>query len=214
MQYQGVETVIGSGHNLEPRVIDGFGEEWSRFDQSALSEVEQQNMFDSYFANFPWELLPANPVGFDLGCGSGRWAKRVAPLVGELHCIDASAAALDVAKRNLRRQPNCQFHHASVDSIPLQDCSADFGFSLGVLHHIPDTQAGLTACVRELKTGGPFLVYLYYAFDNRPFGSACCGNAVSLADFSFPGHALCSLRNMRNNRGNSLLAPGTPRSYP
>ena len=43
----------------------------------------------------------------------------------------------------------------------------DFGYSLGVLHHIPDTCAGIKACARLLKRGGPFLVYLYYAFDNR-----------------------------------------------
>jgi len=44
----------------------------------------------------------------------------------------------------------------------------DFGYSLGVLHHVPDTLAGLRACVSRLKTGAPFLLYLYYAFDNRP----------------------------------------------
>jgi hypothetical protein len=37
-----------------------------------------------------------------------------------------------------------------------------------VLHHIPDTAAGIESCVRKLKPGAPFLVYLYYAFDNRP----------------------------------------------
>jgi hypothetical protein len=44
----------------------------------------------------------------------------------------------------------------------------DFGYSLGVLHHIPDTEAGIKACVAKLRPGAPFLVYLYYAFDNRP----------------------------------------------
>jgi hypothetical protein len=34
---------------------------------------------------------------------------------------------------------------------------------------VPDTAAGLSACVRKLKQGAPFLVYLYYAFDNRPW---------------------------------------------
>jgi len=44
----------------------------------------------------------------------------------------------------------------------------DFGYSLGVLHHIPDTEAAIASCVRKIKPGAPFLVYLYYAFDNRP----------------------------------------------
>jgi hypothetical protein len=37
-----------------------------------------------------------------------------------------------------------------------------------VLHHIPDTQAGIKACADKLKPGAPLLLYLYYAFDNRP----------------------------------------------
>ena len=44
----------------------------------------------------------------------------------------------------------------------------DFGYSLGVLHHVPDTPAGSRSCVSRLKKGAPFLLYLYYAFDNRP----------------------------------------------
>ena len=107
-------------------------------------------------------------MGFDLGCGSGRWAVLVAPRVGRLHCIDASEAALAVARQNLAGRTNCELHRASVDAIPLGDGSMDFGYSLGVLHHVPDTAAGLDCCVRKLKPGAPFLVYLYYAFDNRP----------------------------------------------
>ena len=70
-----------------------------------------------------------------------------------MHCIDASDAALDVAKNNLRQFKQCQFHHASVDNIPLADNSMDFAYSLGVLHHVPDTQAGINACVAKLKPG-------------------------------------------------------------
>lgn len=155
--------------NIDDQVVSGFGDEWSRFDQSTLSEIELEKIFNEYFAIFPWDTLPSNAIGFDLGCGSGRWAKMVAPKVGHLNCIDASNSALDVAKRNLKNIPNATFHLASVDSLPLADNSADFGYSLGVLHHVPDTQAGISACVRKIKPGAPFLVYLYYAFDNRPF---------------------------------------------
>jgi len=55
-----------------------------------------------------------------------------------------------------------------VDSIPLPDDSMDFGYSLGVLHHVPNTVEALKSCVLKLKSGAPFLVYLYYAFDDRP----------------------------------------------
>lgn len=154
--------------NLDHETIQGFGDEWTRFDQRWLGEAERAQLFDRYFRIFPWHVLPRDAEGFDLGCGSGRWAALVAPRVHRLHCIDASAAALAVARKNLAGLPNCELHVASVDQIPLAGNSMDFGYSLGVLHHIPDTQAGLSACVERLKPGAPFLVYLYYAFDNRP----------------------------------------------
>lgn len=154
--------------NMDLDVVKAFGEEWSKFDHAEREDLDLLTLFHSYFEIFPWHELPPNAEGFDLGCGTGRWAHFVAQRVGALHCIDASAAALDVARRNLRANSNCDFHCASVDAIPLADGSADFGYSLGVLHHVPDTEEGIRACVRKLKPGAPLLIYLYYAFDNRP----------------------------------------------
>ena len=87
--------------NLHERTVAGFGEEWSRFDQSELSPAEAAALFEDYFSVFPWAELPKAPVGFDMGCCSVRWEKHVAPRVGRLNCVDASDEALTVAKRNL-----------------------------------------------------------------------------------------------------------------
>jgi ubiquinone/menaquinone biosynthesis C-methylase UbiE len=154
--------------NADSKTVASFGDEWTRFDQSKLSENEHRELFDKYFSLFPWEVLTEDAKGFDLGCGSGRWAKLVAPRVGHLYCIDPSSA-LDVARKNLSHLSNCVFYNVAVDAIPLQDSSMDFCYSLGVLHHVPDTEAGIKACVDKLKVGAPFLIYLYYAFDNRPW---------------------------------------------
>jgi SAM-dependent methyltransferase len=154
--------------NIDNKVVAGFGDEWSRFDQSALSAEELDRMFENYFNIFPWDKLPSDAIGFDLGCGSGRWAKLVAPRVGKLYLFDPSEDALNVAQRNLAGASNCEFALAGAGNIPLDDASCDFGYSLGVLHHIPDTEAGLRECVNKLEKGAPFLLYLYYSFDNRP----------------------------------------------
>ena len=154
--------------NYDQRTISSFGDEWTRHDQSGLNENERLALFEAYFSLFPWDTVGATSVGFDLGCGSGRWAQLVAPRVGRLHCVDPSEAALAVAKRNLSHLKNCEFHQASVDAIPLADSSMDFGYALGVLHHVPDTTAGIRSCVQKLKAGGTLLVYVYYALDNRP----------------------------------------------
>jgi SAM-dependent methyltransferase len=171
------------GANIDEKTVAGFGEEWSAFDQRPLDSTEWQKIFDDYFSTFPFDQLPADAEGFDLGCGSGRWAVGVAPKVGTLHCIDPSSKALDVARTALKAHPNAQFHLAGVDSIPLEDGSQDFGYSLGVLHHIPDTRAALADCVAKLKPGAPFLVYLYYALDNRPLWFRSVWRATDSARF-------------------------------
>ena len=154
--------------NADQATIASFGDEWSRFDQSKLDENELHRIFSKYFRIFPWHLLPDKAEGFDMGCGSGRWAKQVLPRVGLLNCIDPSTDALSVAKRNLSGYSNVRFLQATTETVPIRAESQDFGYSLGVLHHVPDTQSAMDSCVKLLKPGAPFLVYLYYNFDNRP----------------------------------------------
>ncbi len=157
-----------AGKNAHEPTVRSFAMEWSRFDQADASQEELARMFEEYFAIFPWDALPTGAHGADIGCGSGRWARFVVERIGTLHLVDASREALDVARRKLSGFTNTFFHHASVDGLPFEESSLDFGYSLGVLHHVPDTRGALESCARVLKPGAPFLVYLYYALDNRP----------------------------------------------
>ena len=159
---------LSGNKNLDVNVVKDFGSEWSRFDQSSLSAADQAEMFEGYFHIFPWDSLPPDSIGGDIGCGSGRWASLVAPRVGHLSLVDASGDALAVARQNLSNAANVSFHQASVDGLPFEEGSLDFAYSLGVLHHVPDTAEAIHSIARVLKPGAPFLIYLYYAFDQRP----------------------------------------------
>ncbi len=155
--------------NLDSDTVKSFGYEWKRHNQSDVSKAELLEIFEDYFSVFPWSSIPDRAEGFDMGCGSGRWAGFVAPRVAKLNCIDPSLDALNVAKQNLASQQNVTFINASVDAVPLQKGSQDFGYSLGVLHHVPQTAAAIGSCVDLLKPGAPLLLYLYYRFDNKPW---------------------------------------------
>ncbi len=152
--------------NIDNDVIKSFGEEWNYYKQDNAEDLSPA--FYQYFDIFPKEFLNNEKIGFDMGCGSGRWAKFIAPRVKSLNCIEPSIQALKVAKNNLKKFRNCNFECASSNTTSLEDKSQDFGYCLGVLHHTPDPQVGLTNCVKKLKKGSPFLLYLYYKFDNRP----------------------------------------------
>ena len=147
----------GGGSNIDHKTVNSFGEEWSHFDQSGVDSQEWDKNFEIYFGIFPWDKVNDNSHGFDMGCGSGRWAKGVAHRVGRLNCIDPSPKALDVARKNLSLHNNVSFHEASVDRVELAPESQDFGYSLGVLHHIPDTPAALKSCTKLLKPGACLL---------------------------------------------------------
>ncbi|CAN5787389.1 hypothetical protein BH11GEM2_BH11GEM2_06930 [soil metagenome] len=155
-------------NNLDSPTVAGFGEAWTRFDQSALPEVERPRICDDYPSVFPWELVDPDFSGAELRCGTGRSAVLAAPRVGVLHCVDPRSA-IEIARLNCRPPDNVRSHRASVDALPFEDGSLDFAYSLGVLHHVPDTVAAIRSVARKLRIGAPIQLYLDYAFDNRRF---------------------------------------------
>jgi SAM-dependent methyltransferase len=154
--------------NLDPATVEGFGDEWVRFNQADLAESDKRSIFLSYFHLVCFEELPPTAVCADIGCGSGRWASQVCDRVHFLHLVDASGVALEVAKANLQDKANVSFSCASVEALPFANESLDFVYSLGVLHHVPDTALAIRSIAQKLKPGAKFLIYLYYCFDNRP----------------------------------------------
>ena len=160
-----------SDHNknkLEEKVIKDFGNEWNEFNQSGLKTEELESNFLQYFNIFPLNELDLSKTGFDLGCGSGRWAKLIAPKVKTLNCIDPSLKALEVAKLNLQNFNNINFIAKQISEIEINSNTQDFGYCLGVLHHTNQLNLGLKFCNRVLKKNSPFLIYLYYDLENRP----------------------------------------------
>ncbi len=153
--------------NKNDKVIEEFGEEWIKFDYGNIDKDSLKKNFKQYFSIFPWDILPKNAVGFDMGCGSGRWAQFVAPKVKTLNCVEPSDA-IDVAKKNLTVHTNVKFYKETTENCSLRPRSQDFGYCLGVLHHIPNTQKALEDCTKLLKPGAPILLYLYYNFENKP----------------------------------------------
>ncbi|SRR6266568_5690189 len=151
--------------NIDAPTVEGFGKEWGKFTQEILSDTERAQIFTKYFSLIDWSTKPRKVL--DMGCGSGRWDVLVAPLVGELVAADASPKALEVAKRNVRAT-NLSFVECTPESLPFPDGYFDLIFSLGVLHHLPDTQGAIRCLVSKLVPGGVLLLYLYYAFDGRP----------------------------------------------
>lgn len=152
---------------VKKKITNDFGNEWETYNYSQINHQELKNSFRQYFNIFPTDRLK-HCEGFDMGCGTGRWAKMLATKVKKLNCIDGSKKAISIAKKNLKNYKNIDFFHSLIKHNILKKNSQDFGYCLGVLHHTPDPLYGLKVCHRILKKNSPFLLYLYYNFENRP----------------------------------------------
>jgi len=159
-------TITDATENIDKAVVEAFGEEWSKF--SVHSEESVKELRKEYFDILNSEIITPDTYMIDIGCGSGRWSDYFVDKVKFIEAIDPSDAIL-VADNMLGKKGNVRLTRASVDTIPWDDETFDFGMSIGVLHHIPNTRLALLNCVKKIKPGGYFYVYLYYRFDNRGF---------------------------------------------
>lgn len=150
--------------NKDEITIASFGNEWEKFNSFTDDEINQ--IASEYFDIVDSKFLQKNCVALDVGCGSGRWTRFLASRVGFVESVDPSNAVF-VAKKINEPFTNVRISHAEVDDLPFNDEQFDFVFSLGVLHHIPDTESAMRKCVSKLKQGGCFLVYLYYSLENK-----------------------------------------------
>ncbi len=153
-----------SRKNIDDSVVESFGEEWKKFHM--FSDEELRELGDKYFDIVTDKIVNKSSYCIDIGCGTGRWSKYLSDRAGFIEAIDPSDAII-VADKLLNGIENIRLTKTSTDNIPFADETFDFGMSVGVLHHIPDTQKALSDCVQKIKKGGFFYVYLYYALDNR-----------------------------------------------
>jgi ubiquinone/menaquinone biosynthesis C-methylase UbiE len=96
----------------------------------------------------------------DVGCGRGVGVELI---FRQLHA--ASVCAVDLDPRQIQRArkrleasygDRVDLREGSVDQLPFADATFDAVFDFGMLHHVPDWQAGIGEIRRVLKPGGNF----------------------------------------------------------
>jgi len=158
--------ITKNNSNIDLKTVNSFSEEWLKFNN--FSEEEITNAGKQYFDIIDESIMNKNSLVLDIGCGSGRWTKYIAPKVKFIEALDPSRSVLTAYQLN-KNEKNVRITQAEISNIPFNDNTFDFVVCLGVLHHIPDTQQALIDIVKKLKRGGSILLYLYYNMDNRGF---------------------------------------------
>jgi SAM-dependent methyltransferase len=140
-----------------------FGKEWNWFERTQLdrpgeNRTESREMFALKTGFMPEDL--AGKTVLDVGCGMGRFADVAASWGANVVGVDLSIA-VEAANRNLGELPNTALLQADVFDLPLRPESFDFIYSIGVLHHTPDTHGAFSNLPRLLKPGGRIVIWVY-----------------------------------------------------
>jgi ArsR family transcriptional regulator len=103
-------------------------------------------------------LLDETAVVADLGCGTGQVAEAVAPFVGQVIGVDASASMLKAAGKRLEGHANVELRGGSLEALPINDGALDAAMMFLVLHHVADPARAIAEAARALKPGGKLIV--------------------------------------------------------
>jgi SAM-dependent methyltransferase len=157
--------------NLDQKVIDRFGYEWSSFNYADIQSIEALDaQFSAYCAPIDLSLFDKSKAcAGDFGAGSGRWSSRLLKNFSKVYALEPSDRAVEILLQKFQSEPRVVVLKETVGRNSIPDSSLDLGMSLGVLHHIPDTPLAIKNLSKKIKPGGYFLCYLYYKLDGKPF---------------------------------------------
>ena len=124
--------------------------------------------FSGYESDCPAEEIHYEPDGsflkdkliLDVGCGMGRYMNIANTYGGEVIGFDLSRA-VEKAKKDTAHNPFSHVIQADIMSPPFKKQFFDFIYSIGVLHHTPNTKESFKRIVPLLKIGGTISLCIY-----------------------------------------------------
>lgn len=139
-----------------------FGYQWTRFSNVQLDSASGLTRSrDTFVTKTRWTTAElAGERILDAGCGMGRFTEVCCDSGAEVHAVDLSNA-VEVAAQNLRDRKRAHFYQADIFRLPFADESFDRVFSIGVLHHTPDTRGAFHRLVRLVRPGGRIAIWVY-----------------------------------------------------
>ncbi len=98
----------------------------------------------------------------EVGCGLSMDGRFLSENGVDYQAVDLSFESLKLANEHFRQNDlRRRFSNADATRLPFQDGTFDLVFSIGVLHHVPDTPVACREVARVLHPGGTLRVMFY-----------------------------------------------------
>jgi len=155
---RGIPRLVPPALDAEVRAtVERFGYEWTRF---AEIRPEYEAQLLGWMAPVGKDAFAGRRV-LDAGCGKGRHL-RLAAAFGAKEVIGVDLGpAVDAAAQNTADLDNVHVVQGDLTRPPFRPESVDLIYSIGVLHHLPEPEAGFRALSPLLVPGGRFVAWLY-----------------------------------------------------
>ena len=153
----GIPRFVASDH-----YVDSFSFEWNTHDKTQIDVFREDNPSEKEFiakTGFSPEFL-AGKLVLDAGVGAGRYTDVASRWGADVVGVDLSFA-VEASHRNFGTRQNVWIAQADIAALPFRPGSFDVIFSIGVLHHTPDTRAYFAKLVPLLKPGGVIAIWVY-----------------------------------------------------
>jgi len=146
---------------LQNRTIEDFGDQWSRYQDNSGFYASDELFADMLEPLLSPESLQDKKVA-DIGSGSGRIVQMILATGAEkVYALEPSIDAFKTLKRNTASvQKRIEYLNVPGNKLP-QNLDLDYVLSIGVIHHIPQPEETIRACLGALKPGGQCLIWLY-----------------------------------------------------
>ena len=147
--------------HLQNKTIRDFGDQWSRYQDNSGFYASSELFLDMLEPLLPPDKL-RNKIVADIGSGSGRIVKMILAAGAEkVYAVEPSSEAFETLRRNtVDVQSQIEYLNIPGDALD-QGLNLDYVLSIGVIHHIPQPEATISACLKALKPGGQCLIWLY-----------------------------------------------------
>lgn len=149
-----------AGQNVDTAAA--FGWEWQEFDTLHDLSVYRAQFLD-WIHPIERDFLVGKVV-LDAGCGMGRFSMTSSEFGAKLVLAVDASDAVEAARQNTRESGNIEVIQGDIHHLPLRRgarAQIDFAFSIGVLHHLDEPQAGFSALVDHLQPAGSIFAWVY-----------------------------------------------------